>query len=80
MRSILALGLLILLTASVDAATMRHSSTWHHLFVGPNVVSTFDAATSGWDYGRPGPSGYTGTPSYNDPSKSGGSTALPIGN
>jgi hypothetical protein len=78
MRSILALGLLIVLTASADARIMRHSSRWHHLFVGPNVVSTFDAATPGWDYGRPGPSNYIDTPGYTDPSKSGGSTTLPI--
>jgi hypothetical protein len=80
MRSILALGLLIALTAPVDAATMRYSSAWNDLFVNPNVVSSFDAVSPGGDYGRPGPSGNTGTPSYNDPSKSGGSTALPIGN
>ena len=76
MRFILVFGLLIAVIDSVDAATMRHSSVRHHLFVSPNVDSSFDTAAPGWGFG---PSDYTDTPSYNDPSKSGGSTALPIG-
>jgi hypothetical protein len=79
MRSIVIFGLLIVLTASADAAMMRHSSARHHLFLSPNAASSFDAAAPGSDYGWPGPSSYTDAPSYNDPSKSGGSTALPIG-
>ena len=78
MRSILVLGLLIALTASADAATMRHSRTWHHLAISHRVASSFDAAP-GWDYQRLSPPlRYDDTPSYNDPSKFGGSTALPI--
>jgi len=80
MRSILALGLLIALSASTDAATLRHSRMRHHLFISPNVASSF-AAAPGWDYERvPPPVHYGDTPGYNDPSKFGGSTALPIRN
>ena len=75
MRSILAFSLLIALITSADAATMRHSSARHHLFVSPSVASSFDAAVPRLEFGS---SDYADTPSYNDPSKSGGSTALPI--
>jgi hypothetical protein len=76
MRSNLAFGLMIAVNASADAATMRHSTARHHLFVNPNVVSSFDVVTPGWNFA---PADETDTPSCNDPSKSGGSTALPIG-
>ena len=80
MRSILALGLLIALSGSADAATMHHARTWHHLFMSPNVASSFDAAP-GWDAERAPPSlRYDDAPSYNDPSKFGGSEPLPIQN
>ena len=60
------------------AATMHHSRTWHRAYISPGVASSFDAA-SPWDYERLSPSlRYDDTPSYNDPSKFGGSTALPI--
>jgi hypothetical protein len=67
MRSFLALGLLITLCASASAATVHHSR--HHVFVRPSL---------GWAYAAPRPPvNYDDTPSYNDPSKFGGSTALP---
>ena len=53
MRSIQALGLLIALSASADAATMHHSRTRHHL--SPNVASSFNFAPS-WGYQRTAPS------------------------
>jgi hypothetical protein len=67
MRSFLALGLLITLCASASAATMHHSR--HHVIVRPS---------QGWAYAAPRPPiHYDDTPSYNDPSKFGGSAALP---
>jgi hypothetical protein len=68
MRSFLALGLLITLCASAaNAATLHHAR--HHVFVGPSL---------GWAYAAPrSPVHYDDTPSYNDPSKWGGSAALP---
>jgi len=78
MRSILALGFLIALSASADAATLHHFRARHHLFIGPNVASSFAAVP---DYERLPPAvRYDDAPSYNDPSKFGGSTALPIRN
>jgi hypothetical protein len=66
MRPFLALGLLITLCASASAATV-HSR--HHVIVG---------ASQSWAYAAPRPPvHYDDTPSYNDPSKSGGSAALP---
>jgi hypothetical protein len=67
MRSFLALGLMITLCASATAATVPHSR--HHVIVGPSLGSAYAAA-------RP-PVYYDDTPSYNDPSKFGGSAALP---
>ena len=67
MRSILVdLGLLIALSTSADAATMRHSRTRHHL--SPNVASSFNFAPS-WGYQRTAPSGnYEDVPpAYGDP-------------
>ena len=67
MRYFLAAGLLITLCASASAATVHHSR--HHVIVGPNL---------GWAYPAPRPPvHYDDTPSYNDPSKFGGSAALP---
>jgi hypothetical protein len=72
MRFFLALCLLITLCASARAATMHHS---RHVIVRP---SQGDAAP-GWAYAalRP-PIHYDDTPSYDDPSKFGGGTALPV--
>jgi hypothetical protein len=71
MRSFLALGMLITLCASASAATVHHSRTHHSAFISPSVASSF-AAVPGWAYP---PIHYTA--SYNDPSQSGGSEALP---
>ena len=78
MRSVLVLGLLIAVSASTQAATAHYHYTRHHVFISPRVASSFDAAP-GW-VERPRPSiRYDDTPpSYNDPSKFGGSEALPI--
>jgi hypothetical protein len=67
MRSFLALSLLITLCASASAATVHHS--WRHVIVHPG---------ESWAYAGPRPPvHYDDTPSYGDPSKYGGSAALP---
>ncbi|MEA2820777.1 MAG: hypothetical protein QOJ86_2781 [Bradyrhizobium sp.] len=66
MRSFLALGLLITLCGSASAATVHHSR--RHVIVHPG---------ESWAYGGPRPPvHYDDTPSYDDPSKYGGSAAL----
>jgi len=72
MRSALALGLLITLCYSADAATVHHLRTHHHHHVTSGFADSF-----AYEPARP-PVNYDDTPSYNDPSKFGGSTALPI--
>jgi hypothetical protein len=67
MRSFLALGLLITLCASASAATVHHSR--HYVIVRPSQSWAYAAS-------RP-PAHYDDTPSYDDPSKFGGSVALP---
>jgi hypothetical protein len=80
MRSILALGLLMTLCASANAATLHRHRTRHHVVIPPGVASSF-AAVSGWTYAPPPPAvHYDDTPSYNDPSMYGGPEALPIQN
>jgi hypothetical protein len=70
MRYVLALGLLITLYSSADAAKPRHVRTHHHL--SPRVMNS-------WAYQPIQPSfHYDDSPSYNDPSKFGGSTAPPV--
>jgi hypothetical protein len=72
MRSFLALGLVITLCTSVSAAPEHHSR--HHVIVPPS----HGYAVPGWTYAAPRPPlHYDDTPSYNDPSKFGGGTALP---
>jgi hypothetical protein len=67
MRSLLALGLLITLSASANATTAHHLP--HHVFARPSQA---------WAYAAPRPPVYyDDTPSYDDPSKYGGSAALP---
>jgi hypothetical protein len=68
MRCFLAIGLLITLCASADAATVRHPR---------HVHPSHEYAIPGWAYEpvRP-PVHYDDTPSYDDPSKFGGGTAL----
>jgi hypothetical protein len=74
------LGLLMTLCTSADAATLHHHRARHHVVIPPGVASSF-AAVPRWTYAPPSPTDpYDDTPSYNDPSKSGGSTALPIQN
>jgi hypothetical protein len=79
------LGLSMTLYASADAATLHHHRARHYVVIPPGVASSF-AAAPGWSYGpssmteRYGDTPNFDTPSYNDPSKSGGSTALPIQN
>jgi hypothetical protein len=70
MRSLLAVGLLITLCASAGAAQARHS---RHIIVRPS----HGYVIPGWAYKavRP-PVRYDDTPSYDDPSKYGGGTAL----
>ena len=68
MRFFLTLGLLITLCASADAATVHHSR--HHVIVRPS---------QGWAYAeRQPPIDYDDALSYDDPSKFGGSLALPV--
>jgi hypothetical protein len=77
MRSVLVLGLLIAISASAQAATVHHY-TRHQDFISPRVASGFDAVP-GWAYEPARPSiRYDDVPSYNDPSKFGGGTALPV--
>jgi hypothetical protein len=67
MRSFLAIGLLITLCASASAATVHHAR--ERVIVRPSEA---------WAYAAPRPPiHYDDTPSYNDPSKYGGSAALP---
>ena len=66
MRSFLALGLLITLSASASAAPMHPPEARHVQRL------TFDHAVPGWAYAAPRSLvHYDDTPSYNDPSKSG---------
>jgi hypothetical protein len=78
-RSFLALNLLMIVCASASAATVRHTIPRHHAIVRPS--QGWGYAVPRWAYAAPPPTvRYDDTPSYNDPSKSGGSTALPIEN
>jgi hypothetical protein len=71
MRSVLALGLLTILCCSADAATVHHFHTRHRV-VPPGFANS-------WAYEPPrAPIHYDSSPSYYDPSKFGGSTALPV--
>jgi hypothetical protein len=79
MRCVLAVGLLILLCSSSDAASVRHSRWTHHVFVRPGWTSSFAAVPETYAPVQP-PVHYDDTPGYNDPSGFGGSTALPIQN
>src|SRR6266480_1406968 len=71
--------LLVILCASSNAATVRHSGAHHHIVIRPGWTSSF-AAVPGAYAPRRAPVHYDDTPSYNDPSKFGGPTALPIQN
>ena len=80
MRSFWALSLLMILCASASAATVHHAIPRHHVIVRPS--QGFQGyAVPGWASAAPPPAvHYDDTPSYNDPSKFGGPTALPIQN
>jgi hypothetical protein len=77
MRYLLPLGLLIVLCSSSNAAPMYHSRSHHHVVVRPGWTSSFAAVPEAYATSRP-PVEYDDTPSYNDPSKFGGSTALSV--
>jgi hypothetical protein len=80
MRSILVLSMLMMLCTSANAAAAHHHRAHHHVLMNPGVASSF-AAVPGPAYMPPPPAiQYNDTPSYNDPSKFGGSEALPIQN
>ena len=85
MRSILVLGLLMILCASANAATLHHR-TRHHVVIPAGVASSFAAVPDGAriyrDDSVPGGlrTDHDDPPSYNDPSKSGSETGLPIQN
>jgi hypothetical protein len=69
MRFVLALGLLLTLSCSADAAKVRHVPARYYA---PSAV------VNSWAYQPPRPSfRYDDSPSYYDASKFGGSTALP---
>jgi hypothetical protein len=78
MRSILILGLLMSMFASANAATLHHHRSRHHAVLPPGVASSFAAVPDSTYAPRPPAVQYDDAPSYNDPSKFGGSTALPI--
>jgi hypothetical protein len=68
-------GLLITFGASADAATVHHYRTRHHHVASRFVNSyAYEPAQAAVRFNAPS---YNETPSYNDASKFGGSTALP---
>jgi hypothetical protein len=73
MRSFLAFGLFIALSASAGAAAVHHFGR-RHVTVSHRAVYP----VSGWEFAAPRPPVryYDDTPSYNDASKFGGGTAL----
>ena len=78
MRSVLVLCLLIPLCAAANAATLHHHRTRHNVIIRLSVASSF-AAIPGFAYRPPPPVvHYEDTPTYDDPSKFGGPTALPV--
>lgn len=76
MRSLLALGLLIALGTSADAAPVHHQRVRHHVFISPRAASSFAAVPVWGDQRTWSPAYQNDTPSYHDASKYGGSTAL----
>jgi hypothetical protein len=72
MRSVLALGLLIALCASAEAASVHHFKS-RHAIVGPGQGKTLRSSVPGWAYAPAQPPVLQDqTPSYDDPSKFGG--------
>jgi hypothetical protein len=80
MRSFLALSLLMILCASASAATVHHTIPRHHVIVRPSQGFPGYAVPGSAYAALPPTVHYDDTPSYNDPSKFGGPTALPIEN
>jgi hypothetical protein len=81
MRVVLALGLLLALCASADAARAHHATSRHviresHAFPWNSAVPGRSYAPLGSplyrSYAAPRPDPYDDTPSYDDPSKFGG--------
>jgi hypothetical protein len=66
-------GLLLAFGASADAATLHHYRTRHH-HVASRFVNSYAYEPAQARFAAPS---YGETPSYNDASKFGGSTALP---
>jgi hypothetical protein len=78
MRSLFALGLLMTLCASASAATVHHPRR-HGIARSSEGFPGY--AVPRWAYAGTGPAvHYDDTPSYDDPSKFGGSAALPVEN
>jgi hypothetical protein len=82
MRVVLALGLLLALCASADAARAHHSKS-RHVIIHEGRAFPWGSAVPGWayaplgsplyrSYAAPRPDPYDDTPSYDDPSKFGG--------
>jgi hypothetical protein len=79
MRVVLALGLLLALCASADAARVHHAKS-RHVIVRQGHAFPWGSAVRGWplgsrayrSYAAPRPDPYDDTPSYDDPSKFGG--------
>ena len=70
MRSVLAIGLLVALCGSANAATEHHFRAPHH----DHLIDR------SWAYAPPrGPVHFDDTPSYDDPSKFGGGELPPGG-
>jgi hypothetical protein len=77
MRSILVLSLFTALCASANAATVHHHRAHHHVVMSRGVADSYASAPRSF-YAPSGPADpYGDTPSYNDPSKFGGDSALP---
>jgi hypothetical protein len=68
------------LCASANADTLHHRRARHHVVIPPGVASSFASVPGGTYAPHPSAFPYNDAPSYNDPSKFGGSTALPIQN
>ena len=82
MRVVLALGLLLALCASADAARAHHAGS-RHVIIRQGHAFPWGSAVRGWSYAplgsplygsyaAPRPDPYDDTPSYDDPSKFGG--------
>jgi hypothetical protein len=77
MRSFLTLSLLTILCASTSAATLHHAVRRHHATVRPSLGLPGYAIPGSAYAAVPPAVHYNDTPIYNDPSKFGGSAALP---